>query len=70
MNKNWPSCSKNGGGSLALVKFDMDLAILHHFPGGIALFKSSEVSVVTWNVEKKDSVSIDVKENTVILNTN
>jgi hypothetical protein len=42
---NITDCSKNGGGSLALVKFDMDLAILHYFQGGISLFKSSELSL-------------------------
>jgi hypothetical protein len=43
------SNSKNGGGSLALVKFDMDLAILHHFPGGISLFERSEVSLFLYS---------------------
>jgi hypothetical protein len=45
----WQSCSKNEGGSLALVKFDMDLAISHHFSGGISLFKSSEVSLFLYS---------------------
>jgi hypothetical protein len=48
----WQSCCKNEGGSLALVKFDMHLAISHHFPGGISLFKSSELVNMSLSIKQ------------------
>jgi hypothetical protein len=44
-----PRLLKDIAYSISLVKFDMDLVILHHFPEGISLFKSSEVSLFLYS---------------------